>query len=104
HLSPSLVKVSEQLLRPISSDCTRSITFICTRLPRTMPSEDDDFDIFSKAILSMRRLMRCVASRRKNGFSTNSSAVWSCNESFSDMSDFVASRITEIEDVVDRLL
>ena len=96
HFSPSLVSVSRQLLRPISSDCTRSITFICARLPRTIPSDDEELDIFSSAILSMTRLILCVASRRKNGFSTKSSATWSCTASFSEISDFVARRMTEI--------
>src|SRR5256886_9130486 len=64
HFSLPRLSVSEQLLRPISRDCTRSITFICERLPRTTPSEDEVFANFSSEILSMTRLMRWTASLR----------------------------------------
>src|SRR5581483_5299574 len=91
-----------QVLRPSSSDCIRSITFIWERLPRTRVSSGAARAIFSSTILSITRLIRDVASFRKNGFSSVSKMA-SCKPSLSLISVLLASRMMEAPAVEGRL-
>jgi len=86
-------EVSEQLLRPISSDCTRSITFICSRLPAQHAVRGHGLGHFFQRDFVDHALDALRGFAEKEWFSTKSSTGDRRAELFADVA-FGATRIT----------